>query len=248
MAVLAGGIFYWNAILNKKQQNNNKLISKRIPASIANNKKQKIENKSQKKYSTFSKDKIVIKTKIEITKLEKCFKTYSCDFPNNDSKEYDLLIGQEIKNKILTLQNDVEKYSLIDPEISIIARNHLLSNDGHIKEASMRLLISQPTSEKNLNSILNNAINHHDSMIAEMAMNELSRYHNSKFSRIIDDYLQENLITGGHYTGQIIAKLLTPFLNEENINKYKGILIKLSPYSLKSKYLKSSIEDYSRSK
>ncbi len=185
-------------------------------------------------------------SKVVLTKLESCYETDDCNFPNNDPREYGMAIGLAIQTELHSLYNKVENKNLTNDAISQLARHYLSTPDGHIKEEALLILTTQPTSEANLYSILNDILNYHDADLTDMAMNELARYKNSEYSATINDYLKKNLLTGSHFTSLTIAKSISLFLSDDNIKEYQKIAQRMGTQSQSAQFLLASIENYKR--
>lgn len=178
-------------------------------------------------------------------KLDNCYKEKCDSIPSNDPREYELTIGQKIKNRLLYLAEIVEDEKLSSESVSVIARYFLSNPDGHVKEAALQLISTQTPSEKNLESITKNILSYHDMELAEFALTEFQKYYlNAEYRTSIDNSLINTLIGGSLLTRESVSKNIFPFLTAENIERFESFLKTTEPGSKVNSYLGEAIDRF----
>ncbi len=215
-----------------------KKIGSRAPASIkrAKLKLKKIKNEN-KRVS-------ILSYSIELRKIFKCYEQLNCPFSQSDSRAYDLAVGKKLKEKINEISEYVEEANIEDERIAALARKYLSVEDGHVKEAALLLLSTQPTSEDNLNSILDEVIDYHDSALLPVAFLEFEKYENESDRQMIEESLFKNMKSGSILVREGISKNLLTMINERNKEKVVMFMQSLPSDSNMRRNLQNSIERY----
>jgi len=233
-------------LLTEKDRSDKSLVSKvifsgdqkkdRSPASIAKIKYIK-SKKSPIKLSLNS-------SSLELKKIYNCYEKMNCPFPQTDSRSYDLAVGKKLKSKLEELYEKVEEEDYVDERVSTIAREYMKIADGHVKEVALMLLSTQPPSQENLDSILNDVINYHDSSLLNMAFLEFGKYDSVSDRQLIEESLFKNLQSGSILVREGITKNIYPMISSDNKERFVSLLQKLPSNSLMYRNLRNSLERF----
>ncbi|EQC50342.1 hypothetical protein M899_2571 [Bacteriovorax sp. BSW11_IV] len=180
----------------------------------------------------------------EIQKLKDCYSKI-CNFPNKDPRMHDLALGQKIKDKLFKLKEKAlnEKSN---PKYSEIAREYLKIEDGHVKEAALALMSTQPISSENFHSIVQDVLKYHDDALIEDAMMELERYQKLGHQEQITEALTESFQVASPMIKEKLAKGLFPFINEDTFNKYSEMAQNQNWNAKSVKILRSNLRRFER--
>jgi hypothetical protein len=174
--------------------------------------------------------------------LQHCNKTDTCPVDNSDPRASDLLLGQQITDKLtqyteLHLENDY-----FDEEAAEMARDFINNPDGFVQEAALDLMSAMPPSPENAQALLDMLSDSYDAKIMNQAMKELERY--PEYTQQIDQLFAQSLQTGSFYVAQEIALNILPYLNDSNLQTYIDIANKLPQNSKRADALWSNIKEY----
>jgi hypothetical protein len=127
--------------------------------------------------------------------------------------------------------------------VSEVARRYLSFKDGHIKEAALMLISTQPPSDINLESVLADVISFHSAPLADLGLLELSKYETSVWRSRIDENFIKNLNTGSLVVRQLLAKRLSQFITSENRDMYREFASTTKDSKVK-KYIEAALSNY----
>ena len=185
---------------------------------------------------------------IQLHFLQSCYNSniIDCGYPNNDSRQTNYLIGQDIKSELQSLLDQWKGGGVDEKALSQAAIESIANPDGHVQQAALEILSNLPASQIHYNSILEILSASYNAKIIKQIMQEAQRYENENTSGNIDQIFIQQLKTGAPYASQEVAKNLLPFFNEYNIRSYKQTLNKLPTKTKKAQILKANIEEYER--
>jgi len=181
--------------------------------------------------------------KSRLAKIKDCY-TQKCNISSNDSREYDLSVGQSLKKELFSLYEQTLRNEVIDDRITEIGIEYLGVSDGHVKEAALLLLSTQEPSQEALNAITENVLDYHDANLIGLALMELEKYKTGEFDVVIKDSFIKNFRKGSLLVKEALAKGIYKFVNEENRNDYGEILRSLPKNSKVRKNLKATLDRY----
>ncbi len=178
--------------------------------------------------------------------LQSCYNEIDCGYPNNDPRQVTYLIGQDIREELLSLLQRWQKNEIDSEELSQAAIESLNNPDGHVQQAAIEIFSELPTSQNHYTLMFKTLSESYNAKIIKQIMQETQRYSEEKTSAQIDQIFIQQLKTGAPYASQEVAKNLLPFINSNNFILYKETLISLPPKSRKSRLLKSTLEEFER--
>ncbi len=176
--------------------------------------------------------------------LNSCYNDNDCGYQNQDPRQVDYQIGQEIKDELHNLMAMWKNSEITATELEQAALDSLNNPDGHVQQAALDLLAQLPPSAANFDAIIEITEDNYDAMIVEQLMDELYRYMPQGYGAEIDQTFTNLIITGAPYASQTAAQNIVPFLNPNNIDTYKDTLSKIPAGSKKAKLLKGAIEEF----
>ncbi len=207
----------------------------RKPASISD---------AQEVVETESVDRTKLQIKLsKLYTLKNCYTT-DCDIASSDSREYELTIGSQLKQELLAFYEEVLKSGRVSTEIEDVALEFLAINDGHVKEAALLLLSTQPPSQVALTGIIENVLDYHDPNLIGLALIELEKYKNEDYHIQIKESFLKNFREGSLLVKEALAKGIYKFVNQDTRSQYESILNNLPKNSRVRKNLKASLERY----
>lgn len=238
-----GGIHYFSSTgtsMNKVGIFKNKNPYSRKPASL-------IQKKVIKKKPVIVKKKANIDSRISsLAEIKNCY-VVKCDFEANDSREYDLTVGQNLKRELFNLYENVLRKEINDSKITTVGIEYLKVPNGHVKEAALLLLSTQEPSQEALTAITENVLDYHDANLVGLALMELEKYKTGEYDVIIKDSFIKNFDRGSLMVKEALAKGIYRFVNESNRNEYDQILQGLPKGSRVRRNLKASLDRYDHS-
>lgn len=179
----------------------------------------------------------------EIKTLAECDEK-DCGSSNEDPRTDYYNRGQNLKKKINQYEYYVTQNRLQNPEISELALKLLGHSDGHVQEAALDLLSTQPISKESLDTILEKIIKGIDAELIHQALLELQRYTSFDDQEKIRLTLGEALMKGAPFVALAIAEKINLILNSQNISYFENLLSQMDPQSLVFKNLKYSVQEY----
>jgi hypothetical protein len=243
VAATLGGIHYFsNSGSSGKRVGifENKNPYSRKPASL-------VHKKVIKKKPVALKKKANIDSRISgLAEIKNCY-IVKCDFEANDSREYDLTVGQNLKKELFNLYESVLRKEINDPKITAVGIEYLKVPNGHVKEAALLLLSTQEPSQEALSAITENVLDYHDANLVGLALMELEKYKTGEYDVIIKESFIKNFDRGSLMVKEALAKGIYRFVNEANRNEYHQILEGLPKGSRVRRNLKASLDRYDHS-
>lgn len=227
-------------------KNSNEGYEKSSSAQYDKNKgKQKTRRPAQQK-PQFSQQRVINTSRKKLQELKDCYKHEACSYPKTDPKSYFFAVGQDLKKELFRLQGVVVQKEWESDEIAQVARDFLTIEDGHVKEAALHLISTQPTNDKSLDALLNEVIHFYDPKLIQHAMLELRRYLGSADEQKIHQSLSQALQTGSPAVAQEVARSIAPFVNKNSFEVYLETLNAMPPHSKSYRNLKASVEEYEK--
>ncbi|MCJ8277114.1 MAG: hypothetical protein MJK18_09755, partial [Bdellovibrionales bacterium] len=177
--------------------------------------------------------------------LRECYQTQDCDFPNKDPSEYNYSVGQEIKKQL----NKAYKRILRGEETRISywsqeAIKSLKVSDGHVKEAALEVISTQPPSPQAFEKLLTDVIEYHDPLLIAQALAELQKYQEPQYQVRIYQTLSKVLNSGSLLVKKEIVYNIVPFLNKQSLPYFQDSLKKMNPSSNVHTVLFKILKDY----
>ncbi len=176
--------------------------------------------------------------------LNSCYNDTDCGYQNQDPRQIDYQIGQEISGELHNLMAQWKNSEITETELQQAALDSLNNPDGHVQQAALDLLAQLPPTAAHFDAIISITEDNYDAMIVEQVMDELYRYMPQGYGAEIDQTFTNLIITGAPYASQAAAQNILPFLNPNNISTYKNTLSKIPANSKKAKLLKGAIEEF----
>jgi hypothetical protein len=185
-----------------------------------------IISKSEEKYKTNHKEikSTFNKKSQELKTIYNCYKLRDCDLPKTDPRAYDLAVGLKLKQKLYEIYNNMTEPDYDNENISRIAREYLSIADGHVKEAALVLMGTQPPSRENLESLIKDVFNFHDSTLINMAFSEIEKYKDAADRIYIEEAILENLSKGSILVREALSKNISQIITSENKNKFLRLI------------------------
>jgi hypothetical protein len=171
-----------------------------------------------------------------------------CDFPQTDPRSYGFALGRALQGELFKLADWCRQQGITDREIGETAVHFLQSENGHVQEAALDLMSTQPPRAENLQTILNNVIGGYDSRLIEFALLELERYDSPSDRAVIDEALAEALLTGAPFVAREISGHLADFIDDQSYSYFSTILDRLPENSVYRTQLEASLSDFRRRK
>ena len=181
----------------------------------------------------------------EVERIQACY-AGSCSYSQSYPRDYAFAVGRDLKAALYALNGYVERTALKDAAIAKLARMHLANEDGHVKEAALHLLASQPTSAENLASLLKDVIEESDAELIEHAMLELSRYKSPGDLRLIRESLAQAMLTGAPFVSEAVSNSIVRFIDNESYPYFSEIAARASPGSRVKTNLQFSLTEFRR--
>lgn len=202
------------------------------------------------KETKVAKEEVVVKTdkgymtKIEsLKRLVTCYES-NCDFADGDPREYDLSVGRELKKEMMDLYEDVLKKEIVDKSIEKTAIEFLAISDGHVKEAALLLLSTQPPSQDALDAIINDVLDYHDPNLIGLTLMELEKYKDEAYKVQIRESFLKNFKSGSLLVREALAKGLYRFVSEDTRSQFENIMESLPKNSKVRNNIKYSLERF----
>lgn len=176
--------------------------------------------------------------------LNSCYNAADCGYQDQDPRQVDYQIGQEISGELHDLMARWKNSEITETELEQAALDSLKNPDGHVQQAALDLLAQLPPSAEHFEAIIEITADNYDAMIVEQVMDELYRYMPQGYGAQIDQTFTKLITNGAPYASQTAAQNILPFLNPENISTYKDTLNSLPANTKKAKLLKGAIEEF----
>jgi len=240
VTTLLAGVYFYNSSNSSSKKIGffeNKNPYERKPASIGNV-NNVVKPIVQKKKVTGVKQRA-----LRLSEIKSCY-TQKCDFASNDSREYDLTVGNSLKKELFDLYEETLKNEISDQRITDIGIEYLRVSNGHVKEAALLVLSTQEPSQEALNAITENVLDYHDANLVGLALMELEKYRSTDYQVVIRESFIKNFNNGSLMVKEALAKGIYKFVNANNREDYGEILNSLPHNSQVRKNLKASLDRY----
>jgi hypothetical protein len=179
----------------------------------------------------------------QVRTLEACYGG-GCGYPETDAKSYSFGVGQDLKTALFQLAATSRTAELKGEALAAIAREQLKNEDGHVQEAALALLATQPPSEANLAAVLDNVIAGYDAQLIQAAMGELRRYTSEHDQEKIAAALSGAMTSGSPFVAREVSNGITPFLLPRTVPIYEEALASIIEGSLVRRDLARAIDEY----
>lgn len=184
-------------------------------------------------------------TEKTISSVRKCYRV-DCSFSNSDPRDYDYQVGQELVRKLEALTKQAST-GAEDQDYSAIARKNLKVLDGHVKQAALDLLSTQPISNENFAAIVSDILHYHSDAMIEQAMLELERYQvHGGYEAQIDEAITSSFTGASPMVREKLATSIYRFLNEHNREVYREIATTFPWNSKTARLLRGALRRYAR--
>lgn len=180
-----------------------------------------------------------------LSKLNTCY-VQDCDYPRSDSRSYEFALGQDIQDTLFLFADHARSENLERQEIAEVGLQFLASTDGHVQEAALDLLATQPPGPEILDAILEHVVEGYDAELIGQALVELERYTSRADRAKIDETLARTLMTGAPFVAREISLRIAPFLDTVSYEFFQDIASRLPPESSPRLLLESSLADFQR--
>ncbi len=181
-----------------------------------------------------------------VARLEETQACYegNCDYPRTDARSYEFAVGQALKTQLLEMVATVQSQRIVDPQVAELARLHLDNEDGHVQEAALALLATQPTSAENLEQILKKVIEGYDSELIGQAMRELERYTEAEDRFKIATALGDAMATGSPFVAKEVSTRIAPFVYPSSAPIFREVIARLPDISVVRATLEARLAGY----
>jgi hypothetical protein len=183
---------------------------------------------------------------LEAKRLKACY-AGGCAYPETDPRAYDFALGQDLRNTLLGMAKVALEQSVASEELSAIGREYLDNLDGHVQEAALALLATQPTSRENLQAILQFVIGGFDAQLVPLALRELARYGQQAEMELIDNAFAQAMLTGAPFVANLLSRGILPFLHDGNLRFYRELDERLPVGSVFRANLENALRAYQQS-
>lgn len=190
----------------------------------------------------------IAKMRTELDEIRACYQKDDCDYSQADPRAYDLAVGQDLKNKLQELKQQVIEENLDDPLIEQIALQYLAVPDGHVKEAALDLLLTQDPSETGLEIVLDEVFGFYDSRLVAGGISYINNFSNlsPELELRISVVVRKAITQGSPNLAREITKNLLSLLNDSNYQQYQAMLAELSPRSREFRQVQAALSEFSR--
>lgn len=176
-----------------------------------------------------------------LIEIKNCY-DLDCDFPKDDARSYSFAVGRKLKETLTEMTAWVLSEKLEDREVDEIAREYVASEDGHVQEAALRLMSTQPPSLENLLAILQNIIQiGYDSRLIPPTLKELQRYTDRQDRERIHQALGEAMLTGAPFVAAEVSVGIAPFINDWSISFFRDLAQQLPEDSVYRRNLEAAL-------
>lgn len=183
----------------------------------------------------------------ELKSLMGCYYSESCDFPNNDPRQYKLEVGQKIKSKLHQAHLRIQRQQEPKPENwATLSAQALTIEDGHVKQAALEVLSNLEPNPEAFEKILKEVLGYHDASLIPLAMAELQKYEGTGQKQKIYATLAQVLQTGSLMVRKEVINHLDPWLNKKSLPYFETALKNLNPDSNIHSSLYKMIKEYQR--
>lgn len=178
----------------------------------------------------------------ELEKLDGCYASEDCAFPQTDPRSYEVALGKRIAQKLSAFRTKYPK----DERGLKLARRFMQSGDGFVQEEALKLLSNYPISQESLSAITTGLTNTPDAPLMKHAIGELKRYIGSAYEPVVHTFLSSTLASGAHFTAETVSEDISPFINQSSYSKYKNASDTIPAGATAKRNLNSALREYRR--
>lgn len=178
----------------------------------------------------------------ELTALNECYKSETCDFPQADPRSYEVELSKAVAKKLKEFRLGYRR----DPRAARIARLFMRNSNGFVQDEALKLFAELPISKENLQAITDGLYNTPDALIIEKALPELQRYMGSHYEATVHSFLSTTLATGAHFSAETVSQNISPFITRSSYSKYKNASDLLPAGATTKRNLNSALRDFKR--
>lgn len=179
-----------------------------------------------------------------LEELGSCYDRQNCNFPRTDEKSYDFAVGQAMRGELFGMAEWVEAHHIRDGAVSVIANAYLAVEDGHVQEAALALLATQPTSSESLEILLSKVIAGHDAQLIKQALRELERYEDFDDRRKIAVALADAMVTGSPFVAKEISASFNSFLDAGSVRIFEDAAYRLPAKSVVRANVAAALKEF----
>ncbi len=234
--------------LNNEQAIHNQVQKQEVPTSRqpanennVNEKNNDNANKNEKNHQEL----VIIKVKLKELKL--CLSEQNCDFPQNDPKQYDIEVNQEIANQLTKLKEFTTDLELQN-QILNIATSEFQSENGYVQQAALEIMSQLPIGLVAINAIESGLDNSSNPRIVEMSIEELKRYKNTDYQDQVSKMMSNMITNTGVFAAKSASDAVFSFITDQNLYQFESLYQKLAENTTVAKNIKAAIDEYKRLK
>jgi len=194
------------------------------------------ENKSDSKQSLVQ----------AIRSTKECYASEKCDFPQTDSKSYEIAVGQSLKSLLADYRAKYGTDPKNHPEMQGLARDFIQSPDEYVQEQALEMFSVLPPSSENLESITQAMGDTTDPLLVDQTMDEMKRYMGTSEEAQVHMYLRGLLGDGAVFSSEAAAKRILSFINTGSYPGYEGLARTLPANSTVGQNLRTALDEYRR--
>lgn len=178
----------------------------------------------------------------KIAKIELCFESQNCNYPQTDPRSYELAVSQDIAAQL----REFKKRFLGTKEYELLARKYIKSADGFSQEAALEMLAMLPPTPENLAAMTEGLNGTPDATLMRQALSQLKRYLGTPMENQVHEFLRTTITTGAHFSSEVASEGIFPFINNQSYPLYRQAIQTLPAGSTALRNLSSALKEYSR--
>jgi hypothetical protein len=179
----------------------------------------------------------------DLTRLQACY-DHNCSYPELGPHDYEFALEEEIAAKLNAMAEWIRNDGLTDETVSETARGFVFSQNAGVQEAALKVLATQPPSPKNLQSILEGALQGANAELTGDVLRELRRYTDPRDVQTVTDAFADVLATGSPLTADEVAAHIQPFIGPANYDRLSDLVQSLPEDSRIRSQLEASLERF----
>lgn len=182
----------------------------------------------------------------EIERVESCYHSNACDYPQTDSRSYSFAAGKALAEKLARFHAQYRKDPSARQDLELLARRAFKVEDGYVQSVALDIFKDLPISKENLDAFGEALKDNTDPLVAEKALNELQRYMNTPEEPQMQAVVQEMLGGGAHFASQKVGEHILNFINDRSFAAYQRLQRQLPPQSRVARDLNTALREYRR--
>jgi hypothetical protein len=179
-------------------------------------------------------------------RLQDCYASQNCNFPQTDPRSYELALGQALRAELIRFRERYRTEPAARADLELAARTYIRSFDGFVQEAALSILSDLPPSQENLQALVAGLQGAADADLIGEALPELKRYMGSESEPLVHQFLSGTISTGAHFSSQKASENILPFVNEKSYPVYVETLRRLPPGTRAGENLSAALREYRR--